>query len=240
MPHWECSAENISQTERIYRLYKIFDIVRIWDWSSDSMLSNSLSIFSFIFNSFGKVRASFIFRKVEKNSIHMCFFRYLRVDKQIRLKYNALKMAVLCLIRLIVLTGAIFVWFHTGPFSSPFAYNHRIAWHEQYRPRRKRRFDTTIDDLPAFQDRWIHPFESPTQIPSKNTHKLNQIHCPPRMNRKLPSWIECLVQKTAYQWHIQSQSISTLAHVSWDSVWNWRKLREQQVKLISVSMPLCI
>lgn len=61
----------------VYLLYKIFDMVRICDWSSDSIPSNSLSIFVFIFKRFGKWFASFMFKNVAKNSVQMCFFRYL-------------------------------------------------------------------------------------------------------------------------------------------------------------------
>lgn len=60
-----------------YRLYKIFESVRICDCRSDSMPLRASSIFFFIFSKFGKLCTSLMLRNVEKNSVHMSFFRYL-------------------------------------------------------------------------------------------------------------------------------------------------------------------
>lgn len=69
------------------------------------MPHNSSSIFSFIFNRFGNLLTSFMFKNAVKNSVQMCFFRYLCLNenKKLEISQPNYKMQIKEMLKLIII-----------------------------------------------------------------------------------------------------------------------------------------
>lgn len=166
---WRSAANSQPDTLiSFYRLCRMFDRVRICDCSSDSILYSSASMEVFILSRSGKWWTSLMFRKAEKNSDQMCFFRYLhskarKMSKKPLVVIDAFTWKHFPLFKMVKLessfTLAAFVWFRSVRIFSPFAYIHRIAWHARYQLYKICPFDKTIHAHPTFLGTKNRPFE---------------------------------------------------------------------------------